>query len=38
MNPWFYILLGYQGIAWVYIIFSIMTVSSDIELWGEEID
>lgn len=38
MNIWFYILLGCQCMAWIYIIFSIMTVSSDIELWGEEID
>jgi hypothetical protein len=38
MNLWFYILLACQGIVWMNIIFSIVTVSSDIELWGEEID
>lgn len=38
MNTWFYILLGYQVISLISIVFSMKTASTDIELWGEEVD
>jgi len=38
MNAWYYALAAYQLISWIWIIISIKTVPSDVELFGEEVE